>query len=86
VFDHYGFLSSPSKTLNKHFGLSGSMLSKLEELGVSAAAVFRRAGLLQVYSKEARRLLRTDELFGLWRTIGEVSTNPEGRAQRSIQN
>jgi AraC-like DNA-binding protein len=48
----------------------------LEELGVSAAAVLRRAGLPQGYGKEPRVLLRTEELFALWRAIGEVSTNP----------
>ena len=85
IFDHYRFLSNPTKSLNRHFGLSGSMLSKLEELGVWAAAVFRRARLLQVYSK-GRVLLKKDELFALRCTIGEVNTNPDGRARRSIQN
>ena len=54
IFDHYRFLSNPTKSLNRHFGLSGSMLSKLEELGVWAAAVFRRARLPQVYNKGPR--------------------------------
>jgi AraC-like DNA-binding protein len=48
----------------------------LEELGVSAAAVLRSAGLPQGYGKEPRVLLKTQELFALWRAIGEVSTNP----------
>jgi AraC-like DNA-binding protein len=61
--------------MNKHFRFSGSTFVKLEELGVSAAAVLRRAGLPQGYSKEARVLLKTEELFALWRAIGEVSTN-----------
>ena len=52
------------------------MLSKLEELGGWAAAVFRRAWLLQVYSKGPRVLRKTDELFALWRTTGEVNANP----------
>ena len=62
--------------MNKHFRVSGSTFSKLEELGVSAAAVLRRAGLPQGYSKEPRVLLKTEELFTLWRAIGEVSANP----------
>ncbi len=33
--------------MNKHFRLSGSLLLKLEELGVRASAVLRRAGLSQ---------------------------------------
>src|SRR5271169_6778159 len=62
--------------MNKHFRVSGSIFQKLEEVGVSAAAVLRRAGLPQTYSKEPRVLLKTEELFALWRAIGEVSTNP----------
>src|SRR5271157_1610589 len=62
--------------MNKHFRFSGSTFQKLEELGVSAAAVLRRAGLPQGYSKEPRVLLTTEELFALWRAIDEVSTNP----------
>jgi AraC-like DNA-binding protein len=62
--------------MNKHFRFSGSNFSKLEELGVRASAVLRRAGLPQGYSKEPRVLLTTEELFALWRAVGEVSANP----------
>jgi AraC-like DNA-binding protein len=62
--------------MNKHFRVSGSTLSKLEELGVSASAVLRRAGLPQGFINEPRVLLKTEELFALWRAIGEVSTSP----------
>jgi AraC-like DNA-binding protein len=62
--------------MNKHFRFSGSTFQKLEEHGVSVAAVLRRAGLPQAYSKEARVLLKTEELFALWRAVGEVSRNP----------
>jgi Arabinose-binding domain of AraC transcription regulator, N-term len=62
--------------MNKHFRFSGSAFSKMEELGLSPSAVLRRAGLPQVYSKEPRVLLKTEELFALWRAIGEVSDNP----------
>lgn len=62
--------------MNKHFRFSGRTLAKLEELGVSAQSVLRRAGLSQEYKNETRILLRTEELFALWRAIGEVSTNP----------
>jgi AraC-like DNA-binding protein len=62
--------------MNKHFRVSGSTFQKMEELGVSAATVLRRAGLPQGYSKEPRVLLKTEELFALWRAIGEVSTDP----------
>lgn len=62
--------------MNKHFRLSGSTFSRLEELGVRAAEVLRRAGLPQRYLDQARVLLNTEEWFALWRAIGEVSTNP----------
>ncbi len=62
--------------MNKHFRVSGSIFSKLEEHGVSASAVFRRAGLSQGYIDQPRVLLKTEELFALWRAVGEVSTNP----------
>jgi AraC-like DNA-binding protein len=62
--------------MNKHFRFSGSNFVKLEELGVRAAAVLRRAGLPQGYLDQPRVLLSTEELFALWRSIGEVSSNP----------
>ena len=62
--------------MNKHFRFSGSTLQRLEELGVRAPAVLRRAGLPQAFIHQARALLNTEELFALWRAVGEVSTDP----------
>jgi len=62
--------------MNKHFRFSGSTFSKLEELGVRASAVLRRAGLPEGYAHQPRVLLDTEELFALWRAVSEVSTNP----------
>ncbi len=62
--------------MNKHFRFSGSTFQRLEELGVRASAVLRRAGLPLEFSNQPRVLLKTEELFALWRAIGEVSTNP----------
>jgi AraC-like DNA-binding protein len=62
--------------MNKHFRVSGSTFLKLEEVGVRASAVLRRAGLPQGFIDQPRVLLKTEELFALWRAIGEVSTNP----------
>jgi len=59
--------------MNKHFRVSGSTL---EELGVHASAVLRRAGLPQGAIDQPRVLLDTEELFALSRAIGEISTNP----------
>jgi hypothetical protein len=62
--------------MNKHFRGYGSTFLKLEGAGVPASAVLRRAGLPQGFSDQPRVLLNTEELFALWRAIGEVSTNP----------
>jgi hypothetical protein len=53
--------------MNKYFRVAGSTFQKLEEHGVSASAVLRRAGLSQAYISEPRVLLKTEELFALWR-------------------
>jgi len=44
-------------------------------LGVSAAAVLRRAGLAPNLVTQPRVLLTTEELFAFWHAIGEVSAN-----------
>jgi AraC-like DNA-binding protein len=62
--------------MNKHFRVSGSIFFRLDELGVRASAVLRNAGLPQGLMNQPRALLKTDELFALWRAIGEVSANP----------
>ena len=62
--------------MNKHFRFSGSNFSRLEELGVRASAVLRRAGLSQGFIDQPRLLLKTEELFALWRAVGEISTDP----------
>jgi AraC-like DNA-binding protein len=62
--------------MNKHFRVSGSTFLKLEELGVPASAVLRRAGLPQGLFDQPRVLVTTEELFAFWRAVGEVSTDP----------
>jgi AraC-like DNA-binding protein len=62
--------------MNKHFRVSGSTFTRLEEVGVRASQVLRRAGLPQGFVDQPRVLLKTEELFALWRAIGEASTNP----------
>jgi len=63
--------------MDKRFRFSGTTFSKLEELGVPASAVLREAGLPQGYKDQPRVLLNTEELFALWRAVGEVSSHPE---------
>jgi len=72
--------------MNKHFRFSGSTFRRLEEHGVSASTVLRRAGLSQGYLDQPRVLLKTEELFALWRAVGEVSTNPAIGLQLGTEN
>jgi AraC-like DNA-binding protein len=60
----------------KHFRVPGGLREKLEESGVRVAAVLRRAGLPQDLFAQTRILVTTEELFALWRAIGEVSGDP----------
>jgi AraC-like DNA-binding protein len=62
--------------MNKHFRFSGNTFLKLEELGIRASSVLRRAGLPAGFVDEPRVLLSTGELFAVWRAISEVSSNP----------
>jgi len=62
--------------MNKHFRVPGRLALKLEELGVPVSAVLRRAGLPHDLFKQTRILVTTEELFALWRAIGEVSKDP----------
>lgn len=62
--------------MNKHLRIPGRIGQKLEELGVPASAVLRRAGLPQGLFDQPRGLVSTEELFAFWRAVGEVSTDP----------
>lgn len=72
--------------MNRHFRFSGINFTKMEELGVSAAAVLRRAGLPQQFLQQPRVLLKTEELFALWRAVGEVSANVAIGLQLGTEN
>jgi AraC-like DNA-binding protein len=60
----------------KHFRVPGSLRTRVEEEGVRVSAVLRRAGLPQDLFDQTRILVNTEELFALWRAIGEVSQDP----------
>ena len=62
--------------MHKHFRVPGSLRTKLEEAGVGVSAVLRRAGLPLNLFDQTRILVDTEELFALWRAIGEVSKDP----------
>lgn len=60
----------------KHFRVPGSLRLRLEEAGVLVSAVLRRAGLAQNLFEQTRILVSTEELFALWRAIGEIGKDP----------
>jgi AraC-like DNA-binding protein len=62
--------------MSKHLRFSGNHFRRLEELGIRASAVLRRAGLSQGLADQPRVVLTTKEFFALWRAIGEVSADP----------
>lgn len=62
--------------MSKHFRVTGSVLTKLEGLGIRSAAVLRSAGLPPELAEQPRMLLTTEEMFSFWRAIGTVSTDP----------
>jgi len=60
----------------KHFRVPGRLALKLKQLGVSIPTVLRKAGLPRDLFEQTRILVSTDELFALWRSIDEVSSDP----------
>lgn len=62
--------------MNKHFRIAGRLALKLEELGVPVARVLRQAGLSLDLFQQARVLVDTEELFAMWRAIGQISKDP----------
>jgi AraC-like DNA-binding protein len=59
--------------MNKNFRVAGMLATRLEESGISVAAVLRRAALPQDFFQHTRILVSTPELFALWRAIADVS-------------
>lgn len=59
--------------MNRYFRMSGRLALRLEELGVSVAAVLRHAGLAPNLFAQTRVLVNTAQLFAFWRAVGEVS-------------
>ncbi len=70
----------------KHFRVPVSLRVRLEEAGVLAPVVLRRAGLPQNLFEQTRILVSTEELFALWRAIGEVSTDALMGARLGTEN
>ena len=62
--------------MSKHFRVPSRTIRKLHEAGISVPEVLRRAGLPLGLFEQQKILVTTDELFALWRGIGESSQDP----------
>jgi AraC-like DNA-binding protein len=62
--------------MSKHFRVPNRTIKKLHEAGIGAPEVLRRAGLPLGLFEQQKVLVTTEELFALWRGIGEVSQDP----------
>lgn len=62
--------------MTNRFRVSGTLVRRLEELRVSPAAVLRHAGLPTGLLEQPRILVTTEEWFGLFLAIQEVSGDP----------
>ncbi len=62
--------------MSKHFRVPARVPAGLREAGVSLAAVLRRAGLPPALLYQPRAQVTTEQLFALWRAVGELSADP----------
>jgi AraC-like DNA-binding protein len=62
--------------MSKHFRVPGRLAARLQESGIRVSALLESAGLPPGLLDQPRILVTTEELFALWRGIGQASTNP----------
>jgi hypothetical protein len=62
--------------MSKHFRVPGRLATRLQESGIRVSTLLQNAGLLPGLLDQPRILVTTEELFALWRGIGQASTNP----------
>jgi AraC-like DNA-binding protein len=62
--------------MSKHFRVSGHLPARLHESGIRVSALLRNAGLPPGLFDQPRIAVTTEELFALWRGIGQASPNP----------
>src|SRR5881628_3683537 len=65
-----------SRAMTSRFRVASMLARKLEELGVSPADVLRVAGLPSGLFDQEKILVSTEELFALYRGLGEASHDP----------
>ena len=62
--------------MSKHFRVPSRLSSKLKEAGIRVSSVLQQAGLPPGLLDQPRILVTTEELFALWRGIGQTSPDP----------
>jgi len=72
--------------MSKHFRIPSRLPVRLEELGARPSDVLRCAGLSRDLFNQPRMLVTTEELFALWRGVGEVSSDPAIGLQLGTEN
>jgi AraC-like DNA-binding protein len=62
--------------MSKHFRVPGSLAARLQVSGIRVSALLQSVGLPAGLLDQPRVLVTTEELFALWRGIGQASANP----------
>jgi AraC-like DNA-binding protein len=62
--------------MSKHFRIPGRLATRLHESGIPVSVLLKNAGLSPQLFDQPRILVTTEELFTLWREIGNLSPNP----------
>jgi AraC-like DNA-binding protein len=62
--------------MSKHFRVPGRLPARLQELGIRLPILLQNAGLPPGLLDQPRIIVTTEELFALWRGIGQASSNP----------
>ena len=62
--------------MSKHFRVPGRLPARLQELGIPVPLLLQNAGLPPGLLDQPRIIVTTEELFALWRAIGQASPKP----------
>jgi AraC-like DNA-binding protein len=72
--------------MNTRFRVSSNLGGRLQDVGLSPAAVMARAGLPLGLFNQEKILLSTEEFFALYRAVAEVSGDPEVGLKLGTEN
>ena len=62
--------------MSKHFRIPGRLPARLQELGIRVSSMLQNAGLPPGLFDQERIIVTTEELFALWKGIGQASSDP----------